>query len=85
MTHSLLLIDSDRLAMLVDEFADYGLISAPEIARRFGAKLAIDKNFKEILKPEDVVTWVNLNGNEEMEKPAHGIMSRSESMCSALL
>ena len=49
--HTLLLIDSDRLAMLVDEFADYGgLISAPEIAsRRFGAKLAIDKNFKEIL------------------------------------
>jgi AAA domain len=62
----------DRLAMLVDEFADYGgLNSAPEIAsRRFGAEYAIDKNYKEILNPEEVITWVNLNGNEEMGGPS---------------
>ena len=62
----------DKLAMLVDEFADYGgLISAPEIAsRRFGAKYAIEDSFKDILNPQEVITWVNLNGNEEMAGPS---------------
>lgn len=62
----------DRLAMLVNEFADYGgLNSAPEIAsRRFVAKYAIDEKFKEILNPEEVITWVNLDGNEEMGGPS---------------
>lgn len=62
----------DKLAMLVDEFADYGgLISAPEIAsRRFGAKYAIEDSFKDILNPQEVITWVNLDGNEEMAGPS---------------
>jgi superfamily I DNA and/or RNA helicase len=62
----------DKLAMLVDEFADYGgLNSSPEIAgRRFEAKYDIDENFVEILKPEEVITWVNLNGNEMMAGPS---------------
>jgi superfamily I DNA and/or RNA helicase len=61
----------DKLAMLVDEFADYGgLNSSPEIAsRRFEAIHDIDENFIEILNPE-VITWVNLNGNEMMAGPS---------------
>jgi hypothetical protein len=62
----------DRLALLVDEFADYGgLKSSPDIAgRRFEAKYDIDENFVEILNPEEVITWVNLDGNEMMGGPS---------------
>lgn len=62
----------DKLAMLVDEFADYGgLNSAPEIAgRRMDVKYPIDEKFKNVLNPEEVITWVNLNGNEEMGGPS---------------
>jgi superfamily I DNA and/or RNA helicase len=62
----------DTLAMLVNEFANYGgLTSAPEIAnRRFVAKYVIDEKFREILNPEEVITWVNLHGEEEMGGPS---------------
>jgi superfamily I DNA and/or RNA helicase len=62
----------DKLAMLVDEFAEYGgLNSAPEIAgRRMDVKYPIDEKFKNVLNPEEVITWVNLNGNEEMGGPS---------------
>jgi hypothetical protein len=48
--------------MLVDEFADYrGLTSAPDIAnRRLGVKNAIDEEFRNVINPEEVVTWVDL-------------------------
>jgi energy-coupling factor transporter ATP-binding protein EcfA2 len=63
----------DNLAMLVDEFADYhGLTSAPEIAgRRLGVNNTdIDKEFRNIINPDEVVTWVDLNGMEEMAGPS---------------
>jgi hypothetical protein len=62
----------DRLAMLVNEFADYGgLTSAPEIAnRRFMARYAIDEKFRSILNPDDVITWVNLDGEEQIGGPS---------------
>jgi len=63
----------DDLAMLVNEFADYqGLTSAPEIA---GRRLVvdcntIDKEFRNIINPDKVVTWLDLNGTEEMAGPS---------------
>jgi hypothetical protein len=62
----------DKSAMLVDEFADYhGLTSAPDIAnRRLSVKNAIDKEFKTVINPEEVVTWVDLSGSEEMAGPS---------------
>jgi ABC-type oligopeptide transport system ATPase subunit len=63
----------DNLAMLVNEFADYhGLTSAPDIAgRRLGVKNNdIDKEFRNIINPDEVVTWVDLNGVEEMAGPS---------------
>ena len=63
----------DKLAMLVNEFADYnGLTSAPDIS---GRRLEvnnniIDKEFRNIINPDEVVTWVDLNGVEEMAGPS---------------
>lgn len=59
--------------MLVNEFADYnGLTSAPDIS---GRRLEvnnniIDKEFRNIINPDEVVTWVDLNGVEEMAGPS---------------
>ena len=63
----------DDLAMLVNEFADYqGLTSAPEIAGRrlVVACNTIDKEFRNIINPDKVVTWLDLNGTEEMAGPS---------------
>ena len=62
----------DQLAMLVNEFADYnGLTSAPEIAaRRLGVNNSdVHKEFRSVINPDKVVTWVDLNGVEEMAGP----------------
>ena len=57
------------LAMLVNEFADYqGLTPAPDIAgRRLGLmNNDISKEFRSVINPDKTVTWVDLNGIEEM-------------------
>jgi hypothetical protein len=61
----------DKLAMLVDELADYGgLKSASGIAgRRLIVDDVIAAQFKNVINPEEVVTWVDLNGHEEMAGP----------------
>jgi ABC-type oligopeptide transport system ATPase subunit len=61
----------DKSAMLVDDFADYhGLTSAPDIAgRRLDVMNAIDPEYRNIINPDEVVTWVDLNGTEEMAGP----------------
>jgi hypothetical protein len=60
----------DTLAKLVDDFAEYGgLESAPEVA---GRRLNItnigcaDVNFKQIINPDDVVTWIDMRKSEEI-------------------
>jgi hypothetical protein len=58
------------LAKLVDDFAEYGgLKSASEVA---GRRLSIpgiecaDINFKQIINPDDVVTWIDMRKSEEI-------------------
>jgi hypothetical protein len=66
MTHRL----PDILARLVDDFAEYGgLISAPEVAgRRLNVTNieCVDYSFKQVISPEDVITWIDMRKGEEI-------------------
>jgi hypothetical protein len=57
----------DRLSGLVNEFAEYdGLRSAAEIgSRRLVLDRSPDKEFREIIQPDEVTTWVDINGKEQ--------------------
>jgi energy-coupling factor transporter ATP-binding protein EcfA2 len=59
----------DKLAILVNDFAQYGgLVSAPEVAgRRLNLTNIYDlgHDFKQILDPEEVVTWLDIQKSEE--------------------
>jgi hypothetical protein len=61
----------DSLSGLVNEFASYGgLKSAPEIApRRLTIEAQPDIDYCEIIQPDEVITWVDLNGNERPMGP----------------
>jgi hypothetical protein len=61
----------DKLSGLVNEFANYkGLKSAPEIAqRRLIVEVPADIEYRDIIQPEEVVTWVDVNGNERPMGP----------------
>ena len=56
----------DRLSGLVNDFADYGgLKSAPEIAdRRLTLIKPSDIEYRQVIEPDEVITWVDINGNE---------------------
>jgi superfamily I DNA and/or RNA helicase len=60
----------DRLACLVDDFAQYGgLRSAPEVASRRLELTNLDLlevDFKGILDPDEVVTWIDVDKSEEI-------------------
>src|SRR5437764_7885472 len=62
----------DRLSGLVNEFAEYdGLRSAPEISsRRLGLDCSPDLEFREIIQPDEVTTWVDINGNKQPIGPS---------------
>jgi hypothetical protein len=62
----------DRLAGLVNEFAEYdGLRSAPEIgSRRLVLDSLPDIEFREIVQPDEVTTWVDINGIEQPIGPS---------------
>jgi AAA domain-containing protein len=62
----------DKLAMLVDEFADYGGLRAAQdiVARRLKVNKDIDIEFRSIINPDEVITWADLNGTEEMAGPS---------------
>jgi hypothetical protein len=62
----------DRLSGLVNEFAEYdGLRSAPEIgSRRLVLDSSPDREFREIIQPDEVTTWVDINGIEEPIGPS---------------
>jgi hypothetical protein len=62
----------DRLSGLVNEFAEYdGLISAPEIgSRRLALDSSPDIEFREIIQPDEVTTWVDINGIEQPMGPS---------------
>jgi hypothetical protein len=57
---------ADRLSGLANEFANYGgLKSAPEIAPRLTVQVPPDIEYREIIQPDEVITWVDINGNEK--------------------
>jgi energy-coupling factor transporter ATP-binding protein EcfA2 len=59
----------DKLASLVNDFAQYGgLMSAPEVAGRrlnLTNMYALEHDFKRILDPDEIVTWVDIHDSEE--------------------
>jgi hypothetical protein len=61
----------DRLSGLVNEFANYGgLKSAPEIApRRLTVEVPPDIEYRDVIQPDEVITWVDVNGNERPMGP----------------
>ena len=61
----------DSLSGLVNEFASYGgLKSAPEIApRRLTVEVPPDIEYCEIIQPDEVITWGNVDGNERPMGP----------------
>ena len=60
------------LSFLVDDFARYGgLKSAPEVKNnRLSLKYNASLQFKEILNPDNVITWVDINGKERPLGPS---------------
>jgi hypothetical protein len=62
----------DQLSGLVNEFAEYdGLRSAPEIgSRRLVLDSSPDIEFREIIQPDEVTTWVDINGREQPIGPS---------------
>ena len=61
----------DMLSGLVNEFANYGgLKSAPEIApRRLTLDYMPDVEYHQVIQPDEVVTWVDINGVEQPKGP----------------
>jgi hypothetical protein len=61
----------DMLSGLVNEFANYGgLRSAAEIAsRRLTLENKPDVEYREIIQPDEVTTWVDINGIEQPRGP----------------
>ncbi len=77
----------DILSSLVNEFANYnGLKSAPDIAsRRLNLNISnISPEFKKIIQPEEVITWIDVNGNEEMSGPSSWYNEEEARMCSQI-
>lgn len=56
----------DRLSGLVNDFAKYdGLRSSQEVAsRRLTLERSPDIEYKDIIQPDVVITWVNIDGSE---------------------
>lgn len=56
----------DKLSGLVDEFAQYkGLKSANDIAsRRLVLDRPVEVTYREIIQPDEVITWVDIDGEE---------------------
>jgi superfamily I DNA and/or RNA helicase len=61
----------DKLSGLVDEFAQYGgLRSSAEVAsRRLILDRSPDVEYRDIIQPEEVTTWVDINGKEQQSGP----------------
>lgn len=57
----------DRLSGLVNEFASYGgLVSAEEVAsRRLSLQHLPDVEYRNIIDPSEVITWVDINNGRE--------------------
>ncbi|MFZ0510351.1 MAG: AAA domain-containing protein [Candidatus Nitrosopolaris sp.] len=77
----------DRLASLVDDFAQYGgLISAPEVAGRrlnLTNMYALEHDFKQILDPDEVVTWLDIRDSEETPSKESSWINQTEARACA--
>jgi hypothetical protein len=77
----------DRLASLVDDFAQYGgLISAPEVAGRrlnLTNMYALEHDFKQILDPDEVVTWLDIRNSEETPSKESSWINQAEARACA--
>ena len=73
----------DRLSALVNEFANYGgLKSAPEIApRRLAVEVPPDIEYRDIIQPEEVITWVDVNGQERPMGPTSWVNELEAKAC----
>jgi superfamily I DNA and/or RNA helicase len=62
----------DKLSGMVNEFAEYdGLRSAADVgSRRLVLEHSPDIEYREIIEPEEVTTWVDINGNEQPVGPS---------------
>jgi superfamily I DNA and/or RNA helicase len=77
----------DTLSSLVNDFANYnGLKSAADIAlRRLNLKVSnISPEFKKIIQPEEVITWIDVNGSEEMSGPSSWYNEKEAKICSKI-
>lgn len=76
----------DRLSGLVNEFAEYdGLRSAPEIgSRRLVLDSSPDIEFREIIQPDEVTTWVDINGIEQPIGPSSWANDVEAKMCTKI-
>jgi hypothetical protein len=76
----------DRLSGLVNEFAEYdGLRSAPEIgSRRLVLDNPPDIEFREIIQPDEVTTWVDIDGIEQPIGPSSWANDVEAKMCAKI-
>jgi superfamily I DNA and/or RNA helicase len=74
------------LSGLVNDFANYGgLRSAPEIAsRRLVLEHMPDVEYRQIIQPDEVVTWVDINGIEQPRGPTSWVNDLEAKACAKI-
>jgi superfamily I DNA and/or RNA helicase len=76
----------DKLSGLVNDFAEYdGLRSAPEIgSRRLMLDTSPDIEFRDVIEPEEVTTWVDINGSEQPMGPSSWANNMEAKACAKI-
>jgi AAA domain-containing protein len=76
----------DRLSGLVNEFAKYdGLRSSHEVgSRRLVLDISPDIEFRDIIEPDEVTTWVDINGTEQPMGPSSWANNTEAKACAKI-
>jgi hypothetical protein len=76
----------DRLSGLVNEFAKYdGLRSSHEVgSRRLVLDISPDLEFRDIIEPDEVTTWVDINGTEQPRGPSSWANNMEAKACAKI-
>jgi energy-coupling factor transporter ATP-binding protein EcfA2 len=76
----------DRLSGLVNEFAKYdGLRSSHEVgSRRLVLDISPDIEFRDIIEPNEVTTWVDINGIEQPMGPSSWANNMEAKACAKI-
>jgi energy-coupling factor transporter ATP-binding protein EcfA2 len=76
----------DRLSGLVNEFAKYdGLRSSHEVgSRRLVLDIPPDIEFRDIIEPDEVTTWVDINGIEQPRGPSSWANNMEAKACAKI-